>query len=134
MKPHDEDSNEELKALEAEIDELSNSASVVGRRKKTAEEEKKSLERKRKKADKGAEQMSLRTILKKMLEDNDNERANNICNALVNNAEMGDTKSFETIYKVLTEEVGRDEDNNSLTPVTVNLCFADNKDGIRDKE
>ena len=133
MRPH-EDSNEELKALEAEIDELSNSASVVGRRKKTDEEEKKSLERKRKKADKGAEQMSLRTIVKKMLEDNDHERANNICNALINNAELGDTKSFETIYKVLTEEIGKDEDNNSLTPVVVNLSFADNKEGIRDKE
>lgn len=131
MKPNED---EELKALEAEIDELSNSASVVGRRKKTDEEEKKSLERKRKKADKGAEQMSLRTILKTMLEANNNERATNIVNALINNAEMGDTKSFETIYKVLTEEIGRDEDNNSLTPVVVNLSFADNKDGIRDKE
>lgn len=134
MKPHDNE-DEELKALEAEIDELSNSAGgVVGRHKKTDEEEKKSLERKRKKADKCAEQMSLRSILRKMLEANNNERANNIVNALVNNAEVGDTKSFEIIYKVLTEEIGRDEDFNSLTPVTVNLCFTDNKEGIRNKE
>lgn len=129
MKP-----NDELKELETELDTLSNETNSVGRRKKSSEEEKKSLERKRAKANKCAEKVSLRSILNTMLSENDCEHAKEIVKALIGNAESGDVEAFKTIYKVMEEEIGKDEDNNPLNPIRVSISFADDMEGVRDKE